>query len=148
MKKRIIISIGIIALLAVAIILLNNRKPNPNIESLKEQKSEEIPIISDNFSVNIFDGKADKSLNIDGIKIDNIFVINENEKQSVYFEMSTETKDLNNLKLTLMLINSTREDSGNAKTINFNQGDSNHKKVSLDITNIYNNPKQLKFILE
>lgn len=148
MKKSIIISIIVILLLGGSILLLNNKKVKPNSEPINENKEEGVPVVDDNMSVNIFDGRAEKSLDIDGVQIDNIFVINEDGKQRIYFELKTETKDLNDYSLKVILVNPFEEEQITSKTLNLQNGDSKERKYNLDITDLYNNPKQLKFILE
>lgn len=148
MKNRILL-IAIAILLIVIFLLgyyfLQSKDDNNNDNGSKVNE------LSDGVGViNIADNIGTNSTKINDITISNVSIISE-EETKLYVELTSKTTNLNDLTLTLILLNSNATASANQKKIKLSgnttdlESEKNKKILILDISSIYNEPKQIKF---
>lgn len=145
MKKSVLI-ILVVLLCMFGFTLYKNIKK----EKIDEPISTDPVDLSNNINtVDIIDGFALSDIIYNDIVISNISISNGDEK-SIYFQIESEETNLNDLSLTLVLLNPEVENSANRKTINLKKdgADNNLRTMIMDISSIYNNPVSIKFIFE
>ena len=148
MKNKILIILIVLLLLIGGVLVVNfliNKEDKPKTPSNPDDLGNNIN------TVEIKSNKGVKEVKIDDITISNIGISVLEEKTELFLEFTSTETDLGEITLTVVLLNNTVADSANQKKIIFNKEttiDKNHKIVVLDITNIYNDPNNIKFIID